>query len=120
MGELHHADEFAVDVVVASKNLADLDDLAVIVEDDVLGLSDGVVVGVDIVLAPVRIDDDGNVLVGTEQAFDHPAFEQPLRPPEGSHQDALLAPSSAAGRGFPAGAASIESRRPKPSVLICY
>ena len=120
MGELHHADEFAVDVVVASKNLADLDDLAVIVEDDVLGLSDGVVVGVDIVLAPVRIDDDGNVLVGTEQAFDHPAFEQPLRPPEGSHQDALLPPSPAAGRGFSAGAASIESRRPKPSVLICY
>jgi hypothetical protein len=31
-----------------------------------------------------------------------------------------LAPSSAAGRGFPAGAASIESRRPKSSVLICF
>ena len=30
------------------------------------------------------------------------------------------APSPAAGRGFSAGAASIESRRPNPSVLICY
>ncbi len=61
--ELHHADEFTMNIVLVRGNFSDVDDIVVGVEDNIFRLLYRVFLAIHVIAPPINVDNDRDIPV---------------------------------------------------------